>query len=99
MKPIWPKNSNLSGLPDLNFKSNTAPVAFPYSEGNAPDKKSLVLKLFEFNIDTGPPVVPNVDQWLGEGISTPSNRHKTVEGEFPLTIISFRSSAEPATPA
>jgi hypothetical protein len=37
LKPIWPKNSNLSVFPFLKFRSKTAPVALPYSAGKAPD--------------------------------------------------------------
>ena len=46
-----------------------------------------------------PPELPATEKWFGFGISIPSNRHNIPIGEFPRTIISFRSSEEIVTPA
>ena len=61
-------------------------------------KKSVLSNTLELNILTAPPV--EYTKWLGLGTSTPSNRHKSVLGEFPLITISlFKSSPFPVTPA
>src|SRR6185437_7462801 len=99
LKPTWPVNSYLSLLPFRIFKSNTPEVASPYSAGQAPVKKSELLSTLLFNILTGPPVVPCAAKWFGLGMSTPSSRQRSPDGELPRIIISFLASLDPDTPA
>ena len=79
--------------------SNTPAVALPYSAGKAPVRKSELAIKFGLSAETGPPVVPSVEKWLGFGIGIPSRRQSTPVGELPRIMMSLRASLLAATPA
>ena len=59
-RPTCPVNSVFSLFPFLIFKSKTPAVLFPYSDGKAPEKKSLFPKNLLFKILKGPPEDPEI---------------------------------------
>jgi hypothetical protein len=69
-------------------------MAFPYSAGTAPERKSEFVRRLLFPILTGPPVVPRAPKWLGFGISIPSSRHRTPDGEFPRFLLPTREKIQ-----
>ena len=61
-RPICPVNSVFSLLPFLILRSNTPAVLFPYAQGKAPEKKSLLPKNLLFNMLSGPPEEPEIEK-------------------------------------
>ena len=57
--------------------------------------KSEFDKSLLFNMETGPPELPEIAKCEGLGISTPSTLQTTPRGLFPLMTMSFLESSEP----